>query len=731
MSAASTVRPAERLALMASTLAVLLALPVPPDSSAGVWLPAYVLPVLIGLGALPWVRKVFGIHLHIESLRYVFWSLLLIYVFWLPLVGWQFVWFIMSRRVVFPGSPAGPLAALSAVAAFVGAFLPVVVTSLVMLEPSEGRWRLLRTLGLVQVGAACLLSPSVWVRGLVVASLALLVLALAPYRPDAGKYLVLGGPAPAPARGRSLWRLVALGVAVACALLTPPLRLDHGGFGRLSLPPGTIIDLNETGPIRLSRAVAVRVRAEGLDGSPKNDLPRDLRFRHKVKDYYGGGRWAVSTNAEAHHEAGEALADLGPSSYVLEFRCRSGSMAPVAAEPVRMAPGEPRSPISRRSGKGGPLFLESSGTLRANPSAPKPPPRYRQVVPADADRHRTPAGVVTPAEIEHLQRPPQPEIVEFAVALLTRLAEQRGSGLEGADVELLEEAAMQERPTVPANAARVAVAVTRHLAWSGEYVYSLDRPRRDFGIDPTLDFLQNVREGHCERFASGLALILRSWQIPCRVVVGYHGAERVGDGSYVVRQRAAHAWVEALVPRPGEEGEFDWLTLDPTPGSTGFVVSGGEGSDWGDWWGEWWDGLFDGEDDPREWLWQDFLPAWWPWLVAAVALIVLPLLVRAFIRRSKRPLPTTYARLLALLARHGHPPPKKGQTPADHAATAAADLGSDVPLLVVAAHYRERFGAEPPTPEEARRLDEALDGLARLLPRRRRWFLWRRITSAR
>ena len=43
-----------------------------------------------------------------------------------------------------------------------------------------------------------------------------------------------------------------------------------------------------------------------------------------------------------------------------------------------------------------------------------------------------------------------------------------------------------------------AMALVRHLA-GGEYTYSLNRRKQDTTIDPTEDFLFNVKEGHCVR----------------------------------------------------------------------------------------------------------------------------------------------------------------------------------------------------------------------------------------
>ena len=108
----------------------------------------------------------------------------------------------------------------------------------------------------------------------------------------------------------------------------------------------------------------------------------------------------------------------------------------------------------------------------------------------------------------------------------------------------------------------------RYLARSGKYSYSLALPRHDRDVDPVVDFLCNVRQGHCERFACGLTVMLRSEGIPARMVAGYRGVDNQGDGIYHVRQSHAHAWVEALVERPGPDGRLEhrWLTLDPTPG---------------------------------------------------------------------------------------------------------------------------------------------------------------------
>jgi protein-glutamine gamma-glutamyltransferase len=100
-------------------------------------------------------------------------------------------------------------------------------------------------------------------------------------------------------------------------------------------------------------------------------------------------------------------------------------------------------------------------------------------------------------------------------------------------------------------------AVARQLerALQTDYAYTLELPGKV--KDPLADFLFTRRAGHCEDFATALAVLLRARQIPARVVVGFHGGERAA-GEYLVRAGDAHAWVEAEV-----DGHV--LRLDATP----------------------------------------------------------------------------------------------------------------------------------------------------------------------
>ncbi len=73
--------------------------------------------------------------------------------------------------------------------------------------------------------------------------------------------------------------------------------------------------------------------------------------------------------------------------------------------------------------------------------------------------------------------------------------------------------------------ARRAHAIEAFLRDSGQYNYSLRMDVIDPTLDPVEDFLVNRKQGHCEYFASALALLLRSIDIPARIVIGFKGGD--------------------------------------------------------------------------------------------------------------------------------------------------------------------------------------------------------------
>ena len=108
-------------------------------------------------------------------------------------------------------------------------------------------------------------------------------------------------------------------------------------------------------------------------------------------------------------------------------------------------------------------------------------------------------------------------------------------------------------------------AVESYLRDSGQFHYTLEMGVNDSSLDPVEDFLINRKKGHCEYFSSALALLLRSIDIPARVVNGFKGGDWNNlTQSMYVRQKHAHSWVEAYVGHDAKNSPI-WITLDATP----------------------------------------------------------------------------------------------------------------------------------------------------------------------
>jgi transglutaminase-like putative cysteine protease len=100
-------------------------------------------------------------------------------------------------------------------------------------------------------------------------------------------------------------------------------------------------------------------------------------------------------------------------------------------------------------------------------------------------------------------------------------------------------------------------AIEHHLHTN--YAYTLDLPSQEVS-DPLAYFLFERRKGHCEYFASAMAVMLRTLGIPSRLANGFlGGVENPLTGLYIVRASDAHTWVEAYL------AGYGWTAFDPTP----------------------------------------------------------------------------------------------------------------------------------------------------------------------
>ncbi|MBL8796705.1 MAG: transglutaminase domain-containing protein [Planctomycetia bacterium] len=569
------------------------------------------------------------------------------------------------------------------------------------------------------------------------------------------------------------WRYAGLGQAVrrcllACAMaallfVVTPRHLGLGWEENLlrssQMQSGlgdSTLDLNRTGSLRLSQEVAFEVDADLPDGQPKLDLNPEQRWRRNILNHYEAGRWSYVPRGGAEGKrnrpppTGDApgnpdgsLPDLGDGQFYLKYtfagRLRwqlilaDPLVLPAVGSPVvflldseptpvpavRYADGELRFPLRRRHG----LYRS-----------------YRQVTAPLPEPDLGPPVNVDEGQLDSYRLlPALSGLRERTGEMLNKLVE-RGR-LSGDDI------AVDGQGRLPDDRhERVARALENYLAQSGEYTYTLELRRKDATVDPVVDFLVNVKEGHCARYASALTAMLRTQGVPARVVLGFRGADPVGDGQYVVRQSHAHSWVEVLVQRPGPDGlpRRHWLTLDPTPGEE---VALRDLSAWGRFWravshtgGEFWRNFVtDYNSRQQEALWRRLTtgfglgPAFGPLLLG---LMVGGLLLVGVVvwRRRGRPVAAPlaaaafYMRLLRIAARHCRLRPTPAQTPLEFAAALAEALRQrgcrtweDFPRRVAELYYRVRFAGLPLPEAERLEIERRLGEFEAAVSRRPLW----------
>jgi protein-glutamine gamma-glutamyltransferase len=101
------------------------------------------------------------------------------------------------------------------------------------------------------------------------------------------------------------------------------------------------------------------------------------------------------------------------------------------------------------------------------------------------------------------------------------------------------------------------LALESWLRQAGGFTYDETPPRSK--RSPLVDFVTRTKAGYCQHFAGAMAVMLRMLGIPSRVAVGFTSGTR-DDGTWVVTDHEAHAWVEVWFAGVG------WIPFDPTPG---------------------------------------------------------------------------------------------------------------------------------------------------------------------
>lgn len=338
--------------------------------------------------------------------------------------------------------------------------------------------------------------------------------------------------------------LAIFGLALPIFLITP-----RATENTLSIPGGAAssgftgfsdhVTLGDIGRLNESNQLVMRVRVE----APARAASRPLRWRGVALDHFDGRHWSQSEAALSYPEFDGNLFKLGTTEDITRLTTQTFFVEPIDTPVIFAAPRalalQGAFPYLKRDSEDGLLSRPHSServTYTVHSDTYEPPPEELRAEHASLPANSTP-NLRHPVE-DYLQLPASldPRVGSLAVSV-----------------------ASQARARNAYDAARAVEAHLNSNAYGGEYHYSLEM--RAKGPDPLSDFLFNVRAGHCEYFATAMAVMLRTLRVPARVVNGFQPGEyNAAADAYVVRQADAHSWVEVYFPEADA-----WVTFDPTP----------------------------------------------------------------------------------------------------------------------------------------------------------------------
>jgi len=394
-----------------------------------------------------------------------------------------------------------------------------------------------------------------------------------------------GAASPPPARletERKLNRalsLAAFSVAIGAILLGGILffffpRFNAGYLGRVSFNPSLMtgftedVELGQIGEIKKSSTVVMRVETGKTVGY---DL---LRWRGIALAHFDGKRWTSSagnpqrlgTKPDGWIHMPQPAQKENTSGQTLNYTV---FLEPVATDAI-FIPGRVLSLQGNFSGAASNSFAalqrnylitDATETLR-NPYRNFAAIRYAgisRLPPRDAMKLRS-AGSNYPGDIT-------PAYLQLPAALDARIPELARQITKNAQTPFDKVMRLESYLRI-------------------RYAYTLNLTGKP-GPDPLAHFLFETRAGHCEYFASAMAIMVRTLGIPSREVNGFLPGE-YNDlaGDYIVRASDAHSWVEVYFPGNG------WQVFDPTPSSMesggGFFTRLGLYIDWMQiTWNEW------------------------------------------------------------------------------------------------------------------------------------------------
>jgi protein-glutamine gamma-glutamyltransferase len=459
------------------------------------------------------------------------------------------------------------------------------------------------------------------------------------------------------------------------------------------------VELGAFGEIETDKTVVMRVYLS--DTASEGDFLPNVRWRGIVFDHFDGRNWAVRRSERvAMRQTASGQFQVGRPIGRGPLLKQDIYLEPIGTDIIFAAPRALRLDL-----RGGSVNMDDMSSL----SVPNATARLHYQVESELEMPPALAAAAShpgarlsaAAHRRYVQLPPlSPGIV--------RLAREVTAGSQD-----------------PYEAART---LNRFL--SERFRYTLAKPQT--ALEPLEEFLFIRRSGNCEYFAAALAVMLRTLDVPARVVGGFQRGEWNPYGRYfMVRLSDAHAWVEAYFDGLG------WVTFDPSPRATGVADMRPS--------------LFALYVDAARMRWYRYVVNWslqdqrvfastvhrqardaslafaWPKNWRSMRWLLAPLLAAAVgvlawlgwrmsrtgtARRSAGHPPRFYERALRALARRGLAP-ALSETARQFAARAQTEVPpwGEPFARVTAAYERARFGSIAPTEDEMREVEHCLVAL--------------------
>lgn len=368
-------------------------------------------------------------------------------------------------------------------------------------------------------------------------------------QPQRIKYRSKEAPIRASGSGRVRYLLGASTVqTVIVAALTLPFfflipRLGGGGvaggFGEGEAFTGFSdrVELGQGASIKRSPRVVMRVRLD-------HKAPRYLRWRGVALENYDGRSWSVTKEENHISQVGNSSSEAAAKN--IPFNYRYGLSISPSSHPVLLEQKFVLEPLDTPA-----LFAAQRAYSVQGPMSAILRDKLTGALTAVGLKGRTAYGISSdisiPGEQELRADSPasSPEEIRRRYLPPLRKLDPR--------ISQLAHEITRGAPT-PYEKAK---AIENYL--KTEFKYTLEL--KEIQGDPLAEFLFGTREGHCEYFATAMAIMLRTLEIPSRIVNGFQMGEYNDlNDMYTVRESDAHSWVEAYFPKTES-----WIEFDPTP----------------------------------------------------------------------------------------------------------------------------------------------------------------------